>query len=144
MCMCKVRDAMCVVILSDARFSTVGIWMQNDRLHIKCKINHVCVRKTRYLPYKYRQNGYKYHFICFYWQCFENLPFYFNKKNGTKRGSTPRKVWHQSLRDYSGLHIKSKINHVSGHSVRCHANTDKMATNIILFTFSWQWFENLS
>ena len=42
-------------------------------LHIKCKTNHVCGHSTRYLSCKYRQNGYKYHFIYLYLQWFENL-----------------------------------------------------------------------
>ena len=53
---CDVRDARHFVIFADARFSLVGIYMQNDLWHVKCKINHACL--SRYLPY---------------WQCFENF-----------------------------------------------------------------------
>ena len=71
-------------------------------LHIKCKINHVCGHSTMNLSYKHQQNSYKYHFIYFDWQWFENLCQYFNKHlDNTCNGSW--EIWHQSLCDYSGL-----------------------------------------
>ena len=48
--------------------------MQNDRLHIKRKINHI-----RYFSYKYRENIRKYNLNYFYWQWFKKISDYFDK-----------------------------------------------------------------
>ena len=81
------------------------------------------------MPYKYRKSGYKYKFIYFYWQCFENLSYYFNKKHDN--------TWHDTweilapnLHDDYGLHTKCKTNHVCDHLTGiCHTKTDKNGYN---------------
>ena len=51
--------------------------MPNDRLHIKCKINHVYGHLPGIFSYKYSENGDKFNFIYFYWQKFKKISDYF-------------------------------------------------------------------
>ena len=62
---CEVCDVMCGDVFAgdDALFT--GMQMQNDRSHIKCKINNFCGLVIRCMLYKYAYIDYRCHFIVF-------------------------------------------------------------------------------